>query len=110
MLVASLLVISIAILVVAFVVWRATSSRPTLISGIIGSLLMLVAARHVATRTNPDMAIGLPILTGMLLMGRAIGTGMRIRKDPQFRAFAVMWFVMAAACLGSAAWIYFTFP
>lgn len=108
MLAISLIIVSLATLTVAFLVWRETSSRPSLASGIIGSLLLLVAARHVYAQTNPEMAVGLPLLTGLLFMGRAIGTWLRLHKDPQLRGPAIMWFVVATASLVCAATVYKT--
>jgi hypothetical protein len=108
MLVITFIAVSLAIVIVAFLVWRETSSRPSLISGVIGSMLMLAAARHVWAHTNPEMAVGMPILTGMLFGGRAIGTWLRLHKDPQLRMIALLWSCVSAACLACAAWAYVT--
>jgi hypothetical protein len=108
MLVVYFLVVSLAILVATFFVWRATNSRPSLISGIFGSLAMLWAASNIAGGARqPEMAVGLPILVGMLFGGRAIGTWLRVRKEPMLQQPALTWTILAVLCLGGAAWTYY---
>jgi hypothetical protein len=107
MLIIYLLVVSLACLFAAFYVWRMTSSRPSLIGGIFGSLaLMWVASSVNGGARQPDMAVGLPLLVGMLLLGRAIGTWMRVRKEPQLQQPALIWTVLGALSLAGGAWIY----
>jgi uncharacterized membrane protein (UPF0136 family) len=109
MLVPFLLVASLASLVGAFYVWRATSSRPSLISGIFGSLALLVSARMVSVGQASDMTVGLPLLVGMLFIGRAIGTWLRVRKESTLREIAIIWTITGTLCLTSAVWIYLVF-
>jgi hypothetical protein len=108
MIVYYLLAISFAILGAAFYIWRSTSSRPSLIGGVFGSLAMMWVASNVAGGVRqPDMAVGLPILVGMLFWGRAIGTWLRVRKEPVLRQPAITWTILGALCLAGGAWIYF---
>jgi hypothetical protein len=98
--------VSLGILVCTYFVYRDTSSRPSLFNGTFASLALLLSARLVDAQTNPDLAVGIPILVGMLLLGRAAGTFLRGRKEPELRRPAWLWFATATASLVCAAAVY----
>ena len=52
------------------------------------------------------MAVGLPLLAGMLLLGRGVGTWMRVKREPVLRPTAVMWLGAAIMALIGAAAVY----
>ena len=109
MLVISSIVVSLAVLVMTLYIWRETSSRPSLFNGIFASLTLLISARLAMEGKQPEMAVGLPILAGMLLLGRGTGTLIRSRKEPELRLTAILWLVAAVASLACAAAVYLTF-
>jgi hypothetical protein len=109
MLIASIICVSLAVLIITYFVWRDTSSRPSLFNGIFASLSLLISARLTIAGTQPDMAVGLPVLAGMLLLGRGIGTLLRSRREPQLQNAARLWLGGAFASLACAAAVYFRF-
>jgi len=108
MLTITLLVVSFAILVATFFIWRDTSSRPSLFNGIFASLALLIASHLVETHTNPDLAVSLPILAGMLVFGRGIGTWLRCRKEPELKSPATLWLCSGIACFVCATSVYYS--
>ena len=104
----TLLLVSFGILVATFFIWRDTSSRPSLFNGVFASLALLMASRLVVTHTNPDMAVSLPILAGMLVFGRGMGTWLRSRKEPDLKSPAVLWLSSGVACFLCATSVYFS--
>jgi uncharacterized membrane protein (UPF0136 family) len=108
MLLISIFAVSLFTLVATFFIWRDTTSRPSLINGVFASLALLITARLVSAHTNPDMAVGLPILAGMLLLGRGMGTWWRARKEPALKHPATLWLFAGAGSLGVAAAIYYS--
>ena len=109
MLLITLLAVSLAVLLITFYIWRETSSRPSLFNGIFASLTLLISSRLMLSGTQPDMAVGLPILAGMLLLGRGVGTLIPSRKEPVLLRFGILWIICAAASLACSSAIYFTF-
>lgn len=76
-----LLFISLAILLLGGWLWRLTSSRSTLINTLFGTVCLMLAAYHCASRQQMEWAIMLPFFTTMLFVGRAAGTWWRSRKE-----------------------------
>ena len=109
MLTAFLLIVSLATLFIAFSVWRETSSKQALMNGIFASLALLIGARLAVEGQQPDMAVGLPLLAGMLLLGRGVGTWFRSKKEPFLQQPALMWLGAGSACLIGAFAVYQTF-
>ena len=103
-----LLVVSFAILVTTFFIWRDTSSRPSLFNGIFASLALLMSARLVATHSNAEMAVSLPILAGMLVFGRGLGTWWRSRKETELKTPATLWLCSGVACFACACSVYYS--
>ena len=109
MLLVVLLTVSLAVLLITLYIWRETSSRPSLFNGIFASLTLLISGRMALAGTQPDMAVGLPLLAGMLLLGRGIGTLWRSKKEPALRTLGTLWIASALASLGCATAVYFKF-
>ena len=107
MLIVTLLAVSLIVLVLTFIIWRETSSRPSLFNGIFASLTLLISARLTAEAQQVEMAVGLPLLAGMLLLGRGVGTLIRSRKEPVLRRIAIYLIVAATASLGCTVAVYF---
>jgi hypothetical protein len=111
MLVPYLITVSLATLVATYYVWSATNSRSSLIGGLFGGIALLAAAGIVSgggAAQQADMAIGLPLLAGMLFLGRAFGSWMRVHKETALRQPTEVWTVLGTLCVTGAAWIYQT--
>ena len=106
MLFVSLITVSFLILVATFFAWRETSSRAAAINGVFASLTLMVSARVMIGGLQPEMAVGLPLLAGMLLLGRGLGTWWLSRKSSVLRMPATLWLLCAVATLACTVAVY----
>jgi hypothetical protein len=87
-----LIVVSLGVLVLAFLAWRLTSSRSIIFNGLLGSVAILLAAYFAATHDerNRQLVYFIPLIISMAFDGRAIGLLMRIKNEPELKTPAFL--------------------
>ena len=98
--------VSLLVLVLGLYAWKLTSSRSVAFNAVFGSAAMLFAAYLVQTGREPQLTVTMPVVAFALYAGRAIGFGIRSRKEPELRAPAVVLGIASAMPLVSAVFAY----
>ena len=96
-----LLAASLAVLVLAFLAWRLTSSRSIIFNGLLGSIAILLAAYFAATHDvrNQQLTYMIPLVISMAFDGRAIGLLMRVKNEPELKKPAILLLAAGAASM-----------
>ena len=68
----------------------------------------MVSARVLVGGQQPEMAVGLPLMAGMLLLGRGVGVWWRSKTEPALRFPALLWLGSAIAALACVAAVWWT--
>lgn len=101
-----LIIVSALVLGGSFYIWYDVGGKPTIMIGLLGSIALLYSSRLLSENPLPERAFALPVLMGMLMLGRAIGVLLRSWKAPSLRKIAILWFSLAGLVLSSASAIY----
>ncbi len=94
-----LIVVSFLVLALGFFAWRATSSRSAIVTILISSAGLLLAAYHLNAHAQAEKSVGIAFLAGMLLGGRGIGWWWRSRAQPELRPPSLMLIAASAMCI-----------
>jgi peptidoglycan/LPS O-acetylase OafA/YrhL len=95
----TLVVISLAVLVLGAWLYRLTGSRKVMINVFAGSTMLLFAAYQATAQRQPEMTTILPFFATMLFAGRAMGWWWRTRKEEELRQPAQVLTALAALSL-----------
>ena len=94
--------VSLTTLLLGFYAWRLTSSKSIIFNTALSSPCLLLAAYFAQKHEQAGLTYTIPFLVFALFGGRAIGLGLRVKKEPELYYPTAILGTIAAFALGAA--------